>query len=361
MTIIVILKGGTLGTVSFGPHLRQECQHWGELTQIDIKIQNTSHRSTTLQQSYGRFVLTRESVDEPKEGVEYSMMRSHWVWGWGAALRTLTGVMRTQVSGAQHGTRGHWHTRAHISRVRDTWYTCVCHVTRCWLSCLVNSLSSVLCIQANDTVLCTRWWLGGDHFSTDSQHRHRCSPARAQSRPGQSSQSAAWPASRVKRGQWSLEISVNITIWGHTQLMTNNFISGLLIAGDRRMSSLTPTWTALDSTDSTWPWAASGPGDKCLSESEPAQWHVCGLTLGRPQLWPDCLAATHWRVEHVPTKQSRDDNVESFTDDDIEAYDDGYWLGNKGHGEASPGRAGFSVHRNTTDVKSTATGNNVRH
>ena len=44
-----------------------------------------------------------------------------------------------------------------------------------------------------------------------------------------------------------------------------------------------------------------------------------------------------------------------------QAYDDGYWLGNKGHGEASPGRAGFSVHRNTTDVKSTATGNNVRH
>ena len=36
----------------------------------------------------------------------------------------------------------------------------------------------------------------------------------------------------------------------------------------------------------------------------------------------------------MPTKQSRDDTVESFTDDDIEAYDDGYWLGNKGHGEA---------------------------
>ena len=88
---------------------------------------------------------------------------------------------------------------------------------------------------------------------------------------------------------------------------------------------------------------------------------MCVGLEGRPQLGSDSLAATHWRVEYVPTKQSRDDNVESFTDDDIEAYDDGYWLGNKGHGEASPGRAGFSVHRNTTDVKSTATGNNVRH
>ena len=142
----------------------------------------------------------------------------------------------------------------------------------------------------------------------------------------------------------------------------NNFISGLLIAGDR-MSSLAPTPAAPDKT--YWVWHCTHdkpltPGTS-VSLSQSRHNDTCVGWQGRPQLWPDCLAATHWRVEHVPTKQSRDDNVESFTDDDIEAYDDGYWLGNKGHGEASPGRAGFSVHRNTTDVKSTATGNNVRH
>ena len=49
-------------------------------------------------------------MDEPKEGVEYSVMRSHLVWrdrGWRAALGTLTGVMRTQVPGAGHVTRRH--------------------------------------------------------------------------------------------------------------------------------------------------------------------------------------------------------------------------------------------------------------
>ena len=107
---------------------------------------------------------------------------------------------------------------------------------------------------------CTRWWLGGDHFSTDSQHRHRCSPGRsAPARPAQPAGSR--PSQQSPGGtEWR---SVNMTDRGHN-INYNNFISGLLIAGDR-MSSLAPTPAAPDKTYWVWtagPWQASDPGDK---------------------------------------------------------------------------------------------------
>ena len=78
----------------------------GELTQNNIQREDSKYFSSEQLNVYGRFVLTREPVDEPEEWVEYSMMRSHWVRnvrGW-TTLVTLTGMVRTQgqVSNAGH-------------------------------------------------------------------------------------------------------------------------------------------------------------------------------------------------------------------------------------------------------------------